>query len=31
LIEIRPKSDAAIYVQRIARKLAEAAGGMPVP
>lgn len=27
LVEVRPKSDAAIYVQRIARKLAEAAGG----
>jgi flagellar biosynthesis protein FlhG len=27
LVEVRPKSDAAIYVQRIARKLAEAASG----
>ena len=27
LVEVRPKSDAAIYVDRIARKLAEAGGG----
>jgi flagellar biosynthesis protein FlhG len=27
LVEVRPRSDAAIYVQRIARKLAEAASG----
>jgi MinD-like ATPase involved in chromosome partitioning or flagellar assembly len=27
LIDVKPKSDAAIYLQRIARKLAEAAQG----
>jgi MinD-like ATPase involved in chromosome partitioning or flagellar assembly len=27
LVEVRPRSDAAIYVQRIGRKLAEAANG----